>query len=119
MNTIFDIVKEDESTVAVFSKRDESSANLAFNYDRTGYTGNWAIRTNPNVDYVVIYHRTGNKNTIYKARVTAIEGPLVETLPQKRYRIKFSNCKILGTTNHSWPRFAHCGANPVRYINCE
>ncbi len=117
MNSIFDVVGQDEHTVVVFSKCGESKANLNFNYDRTGYTGNWTISRDCNVQYVVIYHRSEHRNTIYKARVTGIEGPLVEALPQKRYRIKFADCKVIGTTNQSWPRFANSGANPVRYIN--
>ena len=117
MDSINQIITKNEPAVAVFTTHDEFSLNLNFNDDGTGYTGDWILKKEPNVKVVIIYHRNGDQNNIYKANITSIEDPPTEYEESNRYRINFHNCNSLGQTNKNWSEFAHCGANPVHYFN--
>ena len=117
MNTVYEIIEKTERTIALFTTHDEWSSNLVFNSDRTGFTGDWKIRLQNNIEIVVIYHRIGGVNNIYKADIVNIEGPLPVHEDTNRYRIHFSNCKNFGTTESNWSVFADTGTNPVRYLN--
>jgi hypothetical protein len=117
MDSIFEIIEEDERVIAVFTTHDQWSSNLIINKDRTGSTGDWAIRSNPDVETVIIYHRVDGGNYIYKAKIVSIEGPLPKYKDRNRYKIYFSGCEDEGVTTNTWSDFANCGANPVRYIN--
>ncbi len=121
INSIYDLVEDNERTVAVFTTHDEWSSNLEINSNGTGFTGDWVLRRNPSVEYVIIYKRLINKNTvenyIYKGNITSIQGPLSKYIGRSRYIIKFSGLNLCGVTQENWSNFADCGANPVRYIN--
>ena len=117
MESVNEIIEGNERAVAVFTTHEMLSSNLRINGDNTGYTGDWVLRRNPNVDCVVIYHRQDMKNNIYKADITSIEGPLREYPDCNRYKIHFRNLQHCGVTLANWPEFADCGANPVRYLN--
>jgi len=116
MKSINNILNKGERAVAVFTTHDEWSSNLKFNPDGTGYTGDWVLRKDPNVEVVFIYHRVESGNRIHKAKITSIEGPLAKH-KRKRYRIHFCDSKYLGNTDETWSDFADCGANPVKYFS--
>lgn len=121
INSIYDLVEYNERTVAVFTTHDQWSSNLKINSNGTGFTGDWVLRGNPSVEYVIIYKRLINKNIfenyIYKGNITSIHGPLSKYTGRSRYIIKFSGLNLRGVTQANWSDFANCGANPVRYIN--
>ena len=113
IRSIHNIVNKGESVVAVFTR----GLNLDINNpDGTGYTGDWVMERNP--EFVVIYHRTRDKNIIYKAKIVDIEGPLSEYSPERRHRIHFSNCQELGTTKGNWFEFnGGRTVPPVKYVD--
>lgn len=67
MNSIYDIVNNYERICAVFTKKNPTF--LKFRPDGTGFTGNWRIGAQRKFEHIVIYRRTDNTNTIYKACV--------------------------------------------------
>lgn len=117
MKSIYEIIAQDEKVISVFTTHEEWNSSLHFKDDGTGFTGDWAIRKNPDVESIVIYHRYQSQNNIYKCHITSIEGPLSKYQGSKRYKIHFENYELLGSTKVSWSVFADCGANPVRYLN--
>jgi len=117
MNSVIEIVGKNERVVAVFTTHDKWNSNLNINSNDTGYTGDWIMRKNPNVEVLVIYQRVEGVNNIYKGYITSIEGPLSQYVKSSRFKIHFKKIKLIGVTGSTWPEFANCGANPVRYIN--
>jgi len=118
MNSIFDIVDKNEKTIVVLTKDDSMGSGFMFNNDNTGYTGDWHIRKNSGVEYIVIYHRNDESiNIIYKATITSVE--LLDNINymKPRYIIKFKEIKKLGITDKNWCDFMNSGSNPIRYIN--
>ncbi len=117
INSIDNVLANSEKAIAVFTTHDQWSSNFILNDDGSGRTGDWVLRKNPNVNTVVIYHRKGSSNHIYKAKISEIEGPLDNYEKSHRYIIHFHNCERLGLTHENWSDFADCGSNPVRYFN--
>ena len=83
--------------------------NLSLN--TAGYTGNWVIAKNRNIEKIILYIREDVINKIYIADYN-----YRENIEGRRYRIYFKNLKFIENTTANWKDFANT-QNPIRYIN--
>jgi hypothetical protein len=107
-----DVVEKQQEAVVFFTHGDH------FSYDTSGngLTGKWVVDPEmvENVDKVIIYLRRENEtvNRIFLGNYAGIQK---SDLP-RRYMIRFSGLKEVGTTDSNWLEFAKSGQNPVSYI---
>jgi 6-phosphogluconolactonase (cycloisomerase 2 family) len=102
------LLQENETAIAVFTK----GSKLQLHADNTGTTGDWVVGGDLDVDKVIIYHRRdSDTNEVYLADFDG-----VSAAGEGRYKIHFTNAKLMDSTDKSWSEFAATGQNPVRYI---
>ncbi|NIT13533.1 MAG: hypothetical protein GWN14_25100 [candidate division Zixibacteria bacterium] len=111
--SITELLQENETALAVFTR----GAYLEIRENNTGFSGNWVIDPDKEVDRLIIYKRNETiepfVNDIYIADYIWPEGPISK---DKRYRIHFKNIEHVGTTPYKWKEFSGGGANPIKYI---
>jgi len=97
------------SAIVVFTDGDNTNVK----YFGESSTGNWIVDKNTQIEYVVIYHKGSDTNTIYTGKF--IDKELIH---DNRYNIKFDNVVCNGQTSSNWNEFVGDDSmNPVRYLN--
>jgi hypothetical protein len=79
--------------------------------EKEGYTGNWVIAKNRDIEKIVLYVREDGVNKIYLANYT-----YRENIEGRRYRVYFKNLKFVENTISNWKDFANT-QSPIRYIS--
>jgi hypothetical protein len=111
VRSLLDLLQPGESGLAVFTH----GRHFQLNSDGTGTSGNWVADSTRVVDRFVVYLRDGRAGVI--ARVFRADFAGAAPSPEAgRIVVSFRSAKQVGVTRASWPKFAHTGANPVRYI---
>lgn len=109
---VSDVIEKNTRAIVLFTH----GPHFHFNDAGNGQTGKWHV--NPDVvekvDKVIIYLRRdgGTDNKIFLGKYAGIEK---SDLP-RRYTIRFSALKEVGTTESNWLEFAKSGQNPVSYV---
>lgn len=108
-----DVLDENHEAIIVYTHGDQ----FVFDALGNGYTGNWVIDPEmvDEVDKVMIYLRKENESIsrIFLGNYAGIR-PSEEA---RRYIIRFSRLKEIGTTDSNWLDFAAGGQNPISYIS--
>jgi hypothetical protein len=107
-----EVIEKNKEAIVLFTRGDYLS------YDATGNgrSGKWVLRPNrvEYVDKVIIYLRRDGES-VNRIFVGNYAGVQKSDLP-KRYTIRFSTLKEVGTTESNWLEFAKSGQNPVSYV---
>ena len=115
-NHINEVINRSQSAIAVFTR----GMHLEIRSNNTGYSGNWVVDPDKEIDKIVLYKRDENVtppvNEIMMADYVWGEGPLEGG---RRYRIHFKNLEKIGVTDCNWKEFTDGGANPVQYFNIK
>jgi hypothetical protein len=107
-----EVIEKNREAVVFFTHGKHFSYDTAGN----GLTGKWVLDPDKveNVDKVIIYLRRDDEavNRIFLGNYTGVQK---SDLP-RRYTIRFSALKEIGTTESNWLDFAKSGQNPVSYV---
>lgn len=76
-----------------------------------GYTGNWVVSENRDIEKIILYVREKGINKIYSA-----DYAYRKNIEGRRSRIYFENLKFIENTMANWKEFANT-QGPVRYFN--
>lgn len=79
--------------------------------EKEGYTGNWVIAQNRNIEKIILYVREKGINKVYLADYAyrkKIEG--------RRSRVYFKNLEFIENTTANWTEFSNT-QSPTRYID--
>lgn len=105
-----ELIADGETAVAVYT----DGLFLEIKPDGTGSTGNWIVRSDLDVDRVIILRRGASQvNQVY---VATFNGLTLDEGDPRRWRIHFTNARLVGRTDNNWREFADAGQNPVRYV---
>jgi hypothetical protein len=107
-----EVIEKNKEAIVLFTHGDHFSCDAAGN----GVTGKWVLDPEDveNVDKVIIYLRRDGE-TVNRIFLGNYAGVQQSDLP-RRYTIRFSGLKEVGTTESNWWEFAGSGQTPVRYI---
>jgi len=83
--------------------------NLSLNTE--GYTGNWVIAKNRDIEKIILYVREKGINKIYLANYN-----YRENIEGRRYRVYFKNLKFIENTTANWKNFANTQSH-IRYVD--
>jgi hypothetical protein len=107
-----EVIEKNKEAIVLFTRGEDLSYDAAGN----GTRGKWVLDPDDieNIDKVIIYLRRAGES-VNRIFVGNYAGVQKSDLP-KRYTIRFSTLKEVGTTESNWLEFAKSGQNPVSYV---
>ncbi len=112
-NHVAEVIAPNETAVALFTH------GLFFSSDANGagFTGKWVVDPErlEDVDKVIVYLRLDG-DTVNPIFVGTYAGYELSDLP-RRYNIRFTSLREVGTTVANWLEFAGAGQNPVCFVS--
>jgi len=110
-NTAQELLQPGETCLIVLT----DGLHFTKNPDGAGSSGYWNINPKRSVDRIMVYHK-GGPNRKFLADLFIAEYDGATANKYGKFKVKFRDMKLAGTTNSKWQEFAGSGQSPVRYV---